>query len=150
MWQWLWRPRQGENTRRAHRRWLELRPINSSALTTCGSCASGVIPGFRGGRRDPGKHLWLGRCFHLQVRPRRSTAEDLCPSLPTPALHAILHIRDENRLQEEEKKEPSVYVFSEGLTHSEDRLFSLIWYGPERRRSNSCHPAAATKRNTSR
>lgn len=119
VWLWLWRPRQGESTWRAHRRWHALRPINWSAPTTRSSRACGLIPGFRGGCRDPGEHLWLRRCFRVQVRPRRFTAKDLCPSLPTPsALHAILHIGDENGLQGKEKN-----VFSKGLTHSEDRLF---------------------------
>lgn len=88
MWQIHWQPRQRENTRQSHWHRPQLRPVNSSAATACSSHGSAVIPGFRGGRRDLWKHLWLGPCFYLQ---------ELCPSLPTAALHTILHIRDKNR-----------------------------------------------------
>lgn len=93
MWQRHWQPRQGDNTQQAHQHWPQLRPINSNAPKTCSSHASAVIPGFRGGRRDLWKHLWLWRCFHLQVWPRFSAAEDLCPSLTTAARHAKLQTR---------------------------------------------------------
>lgn len=70
------------------------------------------------------------------------------PSNSCPARH-ITHQRWEQSSGRRKKRTLCICLFRRSDTFR-GQTFSLIWYGPERRRSNSCHPAAATKRNTSR